>query len=345
MALLGADPGGEYYFSRTLAQALAENVWFDAQQISFVNSAPAGRATTYAISSTGGSGVWMGRLFGGNYQDTIVGWANYNSSGAFVNNTVFFTTADGTTHQVELCTDGTGHLFFRRNGTAIGGASTNALTTGWHYFEVKTHIASGTAGSAEVRVDGVVWLTITGVNTQATANAYSNRWYVQTTVQNQQQYYKDFIWKNDTTYLGDVTVNVLYAALAGPSQSWTASAGSQVSCVDDGASHTGTWPDDTDYISDSTSGNISDFQFQSVTVPGGGTIAGAIHVTRASKEVGATASFQQYTKSGGTAHTSASIALGTSPAYYYDVMETDPNTSAAWTQTNLNNATHGVKTP
>ena len=343
MALLGADPGGEYYFSRTLAQALAEGIVDDSQQISFVSTAAAGRATTYAFSSGGGSGVWWGKNLGGNYQDVLVGWANYNSSSLFVNNVVFFTFTDVGTHQVELCTDGTGHLFFRRNGTNIGGTSTNALTTGWHYFEVRAHIASGTSGSCEVRVDGTVWLTVTGVNTQATANAYSNRFYIAPTVQNQPQYYKDIIWKNDTTYLGDRTVNVLYASAAGPSQQMSASSGTQVSCVQDGIAHTGTWPDDTNYILDSVSGHISDFQFQSITLPGGGTIDGVVHVSRLSKEVGSVVTMQQYTKSGGTTHTSASVTLGTSPIYFFDVLATDPNTSAAWTQTNLNNSTHGAK--
>lgn len=315
----------------------------DAQQITLNNNAPAGRATIYAYGSSGAS-VWAAKALGGNYQDILVGYANYNSSSSWVNNTVIFTFTDGTTHQVELCTSATGQLFFRRNGTNIGSSSSNTLTTGWHYFEIKAHIAGGTSGSCEVKVDGTVWLTTTSVNTQSTANAFATRFYIQPTVQNQNQWYRDIYWRNDTTYMGDSTANVIYPLSAGPSQQWTASAGTQVACVQDGISHTGTWPDDTTYILDNVSGDISDFVPQSISI-GAGTIGGVIHVSRISKEVGSAVSTQQYTKSGGTVHTSASISPGTSPSYFFDVMETDPNTSAAWTATNFNNSTHGVKTP
>jgi len=344
MGLLKADPGGEYYFSRTLAQQLAEGIVFDAQQVVLTNTAPSGRATTYGISSTGSS-VWWGQGNFGNKATMTVGWANYNSSSSFVNNNEIFAFQDGTTHQVEIRTDATGHLFCTRNGTAIGSASSSVLTTGWHYFEITVVFATTATGSVLVKVDGVTWITISSVQTSGTANAFTNRFYLEPVVDNTNQYWKDIYWRDDSTMHGDITVNVLFPALAGPSQQWTASTGSQVSCVDDGITHTGSWPDDTDYISDSTSGHISDFQFQSVTVPGGGSILGAIHVSRVSKEVGATASLQQYSKSGGTTHTGSSVTLGTSPGYVFDVMENDPNTSAAWTATNLNNSTHGVKTP
>ena len=344
MALLGADPGGEPWFSRTQAQCLAEGIFIDANLITLDNAAPAGRATVYGYKSTGATNYFAKGNFGNNATMTV-GWADYNSSTAWANTNEIFTFQDGSTHQVELRTDGSGHLYCSRNGTTIGSASSNVLTSGWHYFEISVVFATGASGSVTVKVDGVTWITIASVQTSGTANAFTNRFYIQPVVPNTNQWYKDIYWRNDATFHGDITVNVIYASVAGPSQQWTASAGSQVSDVQDGITHTGTWPDDTNYILDATSGHISDFQFQSVTVPGGGTIKGVVHVSRLSKEVGSTVSLQQYTKSGGTTHTSASVTLGTSPSYFFDVLETDPNTSAAWTQTNLNNSTHGVKTP
>lgn len=344
MALLGADPGGEPWFSRTAAQMQAENIFIDQNVVSNSNVAPAGRATTYGYKLNG-NGVYFAKGNFGNKGTLTVGWANYNSSSGWANNHEIFTFTDGTTHQIEIRQDATGHLFLTRNGTAVGSASSNTITTGWHYYEITCVFATGATGSVLVKVDGVTFLNVTSVQTSATANAYANRFYLEPVVNNTDQWYKDIYWRDDSTMHGDLTVNVVYPTAAGPSQAWTASSGSQVSCVQDGITHTGTWPDDTTYISDATSGDISDFSPQSITLPGGGSILGAVHVSRLSKEVGSAVSLQQYTKSGGTTHTSASVTLGTSPSYFFDVLETDPNTGSAWTVTNLNNATHGVKTP
>lgn len=340
MALIGADPGAEYYRSRTLTQAIAEGALNAGTQIDFTTAAPTGRATTFCIHSGGGAGVLIGRTFGGNPQDVTVGWAVYNGSTAWalVNVASF---RDATTDQVQLRMTATGQFQFTRNGTNIGGLSANVLTTGWHFFEVKLHIASGTNGTAELRVDNTVWLTVTGVSTQATGNAYVQTWNAFPIVQNQNQYYKDFYWRNDSTYLGDQTVNVIYMNAAGPSQQFTPSSGTQVSCIQDGITGSGTVPDDSNYISDTVSGHISDFVPQAITVPGGSSIKARIHVSR----LRGPGSVKQYTKSGATVHTTGTLTPGSTPFYLYDVMETDPNTGSAWTQSGTNAATDGVQVP
>ncbi|HWW84181.1 MAG TPA: hypothetical protein VNZ26_11290 [Vicinamibacterales bacterium] len=343
MGLLGADPGGEPWFNRTLTQMLAEGIMVDGNQIATDNAAPAGRATTYGYHSTTSS-VYFAKGNFGNQGTMTVGWANYNSSNAWANTTEIFTFADVGTHQIEIRTNGSGQLYITRNGTTVGSASTNVLTTGWHYFEITVVFATGATGSVLVKVDGVTFLNLTSVQTSSTANAYTNRFYIQPIVGNFAQWYKDIYWRSDSTMMGDTTVNVCYAASAGPSQQFSPSAGTQVACVQDGITHTGTWPNDSDYIFDSNSGDVSDFAPQNVTVPGGGSIKAVIHGSRLSGDVaGATA--QQYTKSGSTVHTTSTITLGTSPSYYFDVMETDPNTGSAFTQSGFNASTHGVKRP
>jgi hypothetical protein len=346
MSLLWADPGGEYYFSLGIAGALTAGALNDNSNSSLVSNAAAGRLTTYAISHSG-SGNYFAKFFG-NFQTLIAGWANYNSSSVWVNGNRIIAFVDSATTQVDVRTDASGHLFATRNGTTIGSASSGTLTTGWHYYEVKAHIASGTSGSVEVRVDGVVFLTVTGVNTQATGNAFANRVYWLPLVQSTQQYYKDLYVLDtgtgiNTTYLGDIAVAVIWPNSAGTNQQWTPNTGTQVAAVQDGIAHTGTWPDgDTTYIGDGTSGHISDFGHQAVTVTG--TIFGAIHASYARKDVAGSQSINQVAlQSGSVVETGATISLGNAYLYYFDVLEQDPTGPATWTDTTFNATAFGVK--
>lgn len=347
MALQWFDPGGEYYFSLGVSGALSAGIISDQTGMSLVSNAAAGRATTYAYSSTG-SGVFLGKFLG-NFQETILGWASYTSSGTWVNANRICTFNDATTTQVDVCTDSSGHLFVRRGGSTTIGTSTNILTTGWHYFEVKAKIAGGTSGSCEIRVDGVVWLTITGANTQQTGNAFANRFYFLPVVPNTQQYYKDLVILDTgtgvrTSYLGDITVACLFVNGAdGTFQQWAANTGTQPDAVDDGITHSGTWPDgDTTYIFDSTSGDISAFAHQ--TLAATGSIYGMGHASYCRKDdVGSRSMNQVLVQSGSVVETSSTIALGNSYLYFLDIIERNPTGSVDWTVTSVNGTNGGVK--
>lgn len=107
----------------------------------------------------------------------------------------------------------------------------------------------------------------------------------------------------------------------------------------------GTRPnDDAAYITSGTTNQISDFghtgaQALSLT----GSILGVAHVTYAKKDDAGTRQIAQTCISSGTTELSSSISLAGSYQYYQDILEVNPNTSVAWTVTNFNNATFGVK--
>jgi hypothetical protein len=98
----------------------------DNNFVGLTGGAPAGRADGRAYTTSLGS-AYLGWWLSSNFQELIFGFAYYNPSTSFTNNVRMCTMADGGTNQVDVRTDATGHLFFTRNGTAIGGASTNAL--------------------------------------------------------------------------------------------------------------------------------------------------------------------------------------------------------------------------
>ena len=100
-------------------------------------------------------------------------------------------------------------------------------------------------------------------------------------------------------------------------------------------------PGDNQYISDATAGDKTDFAHQTLSLSG--TIAAVVHVTYARKDDAGTRQIQQMCLSGGTEEDSATITLGSNYQYYFDVLETDPHTGAAWTVAGFNAATFGVK--
>lgn len=349
MAIQRLDPGG-YDVSNSTTTLLNAKFNDDNNLVGVTNSATAGRSNQNAYT-TSVSGSYLGWWFTSGWQETIHGFAYYNPNTTFTNNNRVCNAQDGATTQVDIRTDGSGHLFATRNGTAIGSASANALAVGWYYIEVKYHIASGTSGSVEVRVTPLggaasVWLSVTGVNTQATANASANRFYVISRGAVGPQLWKDIYILDagtgiNTTYLGDMTVKVLYSASAdGTFQQWAPNTGTQVAAVQDGNTHAGSWPDgDTTFISDTVAGDISAFAMDSTSAA---VIFGVEHVTYARTASTGTIN-QVLVQSGSVVETGATITLTTSYVYYRDIQEQNPAGPATWTAATINGTHPGVK--
>src|SRR4051812_5211725 len=203
MAIQGADPGGEYYFSTGIATA---GVWSANNHSSTVNNAPAGALTTYAINVDGTSGTFDKSL-GANFTTFIQSgryWVNTGLGTAFIGMQMF----DGTTTQVELRVNSTSQLYVTRNNTTLG-TSTLALTpgSGWHYIEWQVTINS-TTGAAQVWVDNVSWLNLTNVNTNNSGTAQVNKIrYSGMSSSSPGGYWKDMVWLDtasgiNTTRLG-----------------------------------------------------------------------------------------------------------------------------------------------
>ena len=112
--------------------------------------------------------------------------------------------------QVNIQSIGTGQIRVYRGPASAQLGSDSAVNTmllnTWHYIEVKAIIATGTGGSVGVWVDNNQVLNITGVNTQATANAFVNRVYLGSLVGSTTPGawdYDDFYCCDTTTGLGN----------------------------------------------------------------------------------------------------------------------------------------------
>lgn len=100
--------------------------------------------------------------------------------------------------------------------------------------------------------------------------------------------------------------------------------------------------DDTDY---NQSSNVGDLDLYEITdmahTPA--SIFGVQINLNAKKDDAGTRSIAGVVRSGGTNYEGGAQALSTSYAYYLDVRETDPDTSAPWTKTGVDNAQFGIK--
>jgi len=349
MAIQRIDPGGFDIGSTT---TLLLNGGFNNSNtlVGITNAAPAGRSNSNAYT-TSVNNSFLGWFLSVNFNETIMGFAFYNPSLTFTNNLRLCSVADGATNQVDVRTDATGHFFFTRNGTSISSSSVNALSViGWYYIEFKSKIST-TVGTAEVRVKAPgglssVWLSISGANTQASVNAFVNEFFVISRGA-VQQYWKDIYFLDTGTgiyrdYLGDITVKTLYPRSGDATyQQWAPNTGTQVSCVQDGITHAGTYPDgDTTFISDTVSGDISAFQVD--TLLQAGAIYGVVHAIYARTASTGTIN-EVLVQNGAVVKTGSTITLTTSYLWYQDVSEQNPVGPVPWSSMFVNMTHPGSK--
>jgi hypothetical protein len=106
-------------------------------------------------------------------QTCLVGWA-FRTGSMHVKDILAL--REGGTTQVDVVLRGDGTLQVTRNGTVLGTTSPGATTITadtYFYLELRAVIHSST-GSVQLRINGQTLLSVSGVNTQATSNAFAS---------------------------------------------------------------------------------------------------------------------------------------------------------------------------
>lgn len=253
---------------------------------------------------------------------------------------------DSGTRQFNIGVDVNGKVFACKAGYGTNlGLSTNPIPgwglNQWHYAEVKTTF-SATVGTIEIRIDGLVVLTLTSQNNINTANAYANQvWFGD--VHNLGAVHIDDVYICDTTgtynntYLGDVKVTCLVPNGAGAFTQFTNVGGANnFSSVKELP-----YDDDTTYVTDGTVGDRDSYAFADITLTG--NIWGIMVWARARKDDAGTRQLAVSARSSGTDLFGSTFSVASSYAYYGTLYETDPNTSLPWTVAGLNAAEFGIK--
>lgn len=277
-----------------------------------------------------------------------VGFALYPDTGPNPWNTpgqLIFQFMDGTNEQVSLRTDGSGlNIQISRNGTTLATSTPALIPNSWCYVEFQVTIGSS-SGAYTLKVWGGAspgtWLTATGVNTQATANATTNG--VCWINSNNSPYRLDDVYilnssgTTNNTFIGESKISTFLPNGDGASSQWTPSTGTtHYTLVDESDPN-----DDTDYNASLTSGQIDLYTYPPATITGA-VIGVQVVMTARKDDVGARQIAEQC-RSGGTNYSGATKTLASTYSMYREIREVDPATSVAWTQTGLNAAQFGAK--
>lgn len=271
------------------------------------------------------------------------------------NSTLFVLSNDvntGSNAQFALCLLNDGKLHAARCTNTVGSGLSGTVTdlgTGlvsiaantWYYIEVRIYIHD-TLGAVEIKVNGVADITLTGIDTKANASLDVVE-QLQIRAQSSNNYFDDLYVRTEASstevtggFLGDIKIKPYFPNGDGTYTAMTCSTGStHYTLVDEAL------PNTTDYVSSSTALQKDSFNFQDASETG--SIKAVQLSAYCYKMDAGFRGVDVFVKSGATENFATSQPLSTTGKYASKVWDQDPNTSADWSQTNLNAAEFGVR--
>jgi len=325
--------------------------------------APTGLATKYSeVGGTTNTALIAGRIAGlglkvhmapsgsphivpasfGNLATWIIGFG-FRTGDELVS-TRIFSLYDSATEQFALRQTSAGELAVYRGTTLITGGTSGVVlaTNTWYYIEVK--VTLGNTGSYEVRLNGINILSDGSEDTTATANNYAQTirlWGAFNSDPDTQfafddMYICDSSGSVNNDFLGPRKVVTLFPNGAGDSTQLTPSSGSNYQAVDDR-------PHDSDgtYVESATGGHQDLYHFEN----GNFLTINGVQISAICKETDASPfDIKLVSKTGSTVSGGSNIAVG-NPSYTTRsrIMEANPDTTAAWTDSDVDSAQFGVE--
>jgi len=311
---------------------------------------PAGRFGGQAVSiaplsSSSGSSPSMYKAFTGATSCTV-GFALYTDS---LNSGWTATTAwhaalrSGTTEYVNILFNAIGGITVKRATTDLGSSVPGLFAAdNWYFIEIET-VISDTVGRVTVYVNGASVLNLTNQDTKnGTATTVDNVMFQSgiafSGASEYGTYWYDDLYLTDTgTKLGESRVETLYPNADTAVKQWTPLTGTENYAMVDETLCDG----DTTYVYASSTatdnydfGNLSDNP---------SAVRAVQAVTFAKKTDTATRNLYLQTVSGATTSDGPAIPLLSTYTRFNRIMETDPNTAAAWTYPNVNTVKGGPK--
>jgi hypothetical protein len=339
MALLWCD--GYDHYGTTNAKLL-DGVYAEiggSVSISTINP----RTGTYSLRISGGGSTaqsWVRRVLGGAKTTVGMGAAFYFTALPTGNNSqrIFGYSDTTNTYQIQIVIQSTGTIEVWRgsagSGTSLGVTSVPVIVASAYQHIEAVIFFSQTVGTVEVRVNGATVLSVSGVDTCATALTECSQVYIGgaasgTGIQVDQTQYIDDVYCYDNTssynntFIGDRRVLTLFPDANTATADWTAvGAASGYLCINEASPN-----DDTNYISAATVGLVSQFGLQNL--PGGISVVNAVvMVERARKTEAGSANTQVSIVSGASTSNGADKPLTEVYTYRQDVFQTDPATAA-----------------
>ena len=312
--------------------------------LSLVNGRFGGQAVSINTTSSGG----INRNIGASTANFTVGFALYVPTLPTLLSTdldCFLIIKSGSTFMMGLRLINTGALYVQRmattvaSGTALGNTSAGVITAAtWNYIEFSCSI-SDTVGTVELKVNGQSVLSLanqdtrngtpTTVDTIQLGNLSGSR--------GGTHYIDDLYFLDTTTSIGEQRVEVLYPNSDTAQKQWIASTGSDNYAMIDETLMTS-----TDYVYSNTVGNFDLYDFGNLSTTPSSISAVTIEVAAQKDNVGARA-ITSTVKSGSSTTDGSNVYLSTGFSVSSRLLNTDPNTSSAWTASAVNAIQAGAK--
>lgn len=280
------------------------------------------------------------RNLGDAYETVGVGFALYLTTIKAANDVIQFCFLNGASGgQLAVSSTATGAVTVYRGATLLAQSADGALVaSAWQHVEIKARIHS-TLGAVEVRVNGVSVISISGVNTQATAEFGARQFGIlRGGIQFDYFYIDDlYVWNDQGTYnndfIGDKRVLTVVPDDNTAQADWTpVGAASGYATVDE-------IPQDGDatYIETQEVGATSEFSIADL-VGDYGAISAVMVQSMQRKTVAGVCNVQVSLLSAASEASGADRPITEAHTYYCDVFEEDPNTAAPWTKASVNAA-------
>lgn len=262
-------------------------------------------------------------------------------------------TLGGTAQNIELLDAGSTQIGARlnsdgtfsvvRGGTVLGTTSFSILANTYYFLELKV-VIHPSSGSFDLRINGVSRVSASGVNTRSTSNSTANQIKLagSNAVTNDfdDTYILDGTGSANNDFIGDVRIQALLPSGNG---NYSQFVGSDGNSTNNYLLVSETTPDDdTSYVESSSVGDKDTYAFSNLS-GSPGTVFAIQTVICGRKTDAGSRSIARVIRSGSTDEDGATVALPDNYVYLLQASELDPNTSAAWTPSGVNNAEFGFK--
>jgi hypothetical protein len=250
---------------------------------------------------------------------------------------------DGTSPQVRLLYD---HLTHKLsvdvgNGASVLGTGTTSLAPGFFYFVEFKAVINATTGSITVRVNTTTDISLTGVNTQDTANATANSIMFRSLgtqiIDIDDLHIMDGAGSVNNAFLGDKVVEAIYPSGAGNTTQWTPNVTipNHMAVRDLNADNT--------VVSASAATTKDTYAFNDLALITSG-VAGVMVCVHSRRTDSTAKTMCNVVRSGGSDTDQSTYSVpSTGFQAGCDVVELNPNGSVAWTTSTVNAAEFGMK--
>ena len=267
----------------------------------------------------------------------------WNYTAALGRHYILLTNDSANANQINIGMNTGGHLKAYRSFTLLGTGDIALNEDTWYCIEVRI-LVDNSNGIVQIKVNGVMDLDLSGIDTRATG--ISDIGYIMWGSSTASHYvavcwFDDIVVNNtlggvNDSWPGQGGIYGLFPSGAGNSTDLTPDAGDNYARVNE------TPPDDdTSYVEGSTPTDHDSYAMDDLT-PTAGTISAVCWHGRAKLTEAGAGDIGRHVRVGGTDYQGAGQALDVSYVQYEEILEEDPDTSAAWIIAGVNAMEAGV---